>query len=40
MSEGQYARTEIGKILGEVSEYEHLHNRHLLSALVIRLSDW
>jgi len=39
MSEGQHVRNEIGRILGEISEYEHLHKRPLLSALVLRLND-
>ncbi len=39
MTDGQHIRNEIGRILGEVSEHEHNHNRPLLSSLVIRLSD-
>lgn len=39
MSDGQHVRNEIGRILGEISEYEHENGRPLLSALVIRLND-
>lgn len=39
MSDGQHIRNEIGRILGEISEYEHNNDRPLLSALVIRLND-
>ena len=39
MTDGQHVRKEIGRILGEISEYEHHHDRPLLSALVIRLQD-
>lgn len=31
-------RLEIGYILGDISEHEHIHNRPLLSALVITTS--
>jgi hypothetical protein len=31
-------RTEIGRILGEISKYEHEHERPLLSALVLTRS--
>jgi hypothetical protein len=34
MSEPQ-DRIEIGRILGEISEYEYKHNRPLLSAIVL-----
>ncbi len=33
---GDYMAKETGQILGEISEYEHLHNRPLLSAVVVR----
>lgn len=39
MTDGQHIRNKIGKILGEISEYEHIHDRPLLSALVIRITD-
>jgi len=39
MSDGQHTRKKIGEILGEISEFEHISKRPLLSALVIRLSD-
>lgn len=39
MSDSEYARAEIGRILGEVSEFEHSNNRPLLSALVVRSGD-
>ena len=33
---GDHMAKETGQILGEISEYEHLHNRPLLSAVVVR----
>lgn len=33
---GQYMSRETGQMLGEISEYEHLHGRPLLSAVVVR----
>ena len=33
---GDHMARETGKILGEVSEYEHSHNRPLLSAVVVK----
>ena len=39
MTENPSDRTYIGKILGEISIYEHENNRPLLSALVIRAGD-
>jgi hypothetical protein len=39
MQEGQHIRAEIGKILGEISSYEHENDRPLLSALVLRAND-
>jgi len=33
---GDYMAKETGQILGEISEYEHLHGRPLLSAIVVR----
>jgi len=33
---GDYMARETGQILGEISEYEHLHGRPLLSAVVVR----
>ncbi|MDD3662731.1 MAG: hypothetical protein PHT84_02600 [Candidatus Pacebacteria bacterium] len=33
--ESPYDRKEIGRILGEISEFEHNHDRPLLSALVL-----
>ena len=35
-SSGDYMAKETGQILGEISEYEHLHSRPLLSAVVVR----
>ncbi|MFA6245334.1 MAG: hypothetical protein WC615_00245 [Mucilaginibacter sp.] len=35
MRESEFARAEIGRILGEVSAYEELNHRPLLSALVL-----
>tara|TARA_B100000678_G_scaffold246896_1_gene219939 strand:+ start:1139 stop:1507 length:369 start_codon:yes stop_codon:yes gene_type:complete len=39
MSESPHDRAEIGKVLGEISAYEHDHERPLLSALVISKGD-
>ena len=33
---GDHMARETGEILGEISEYEHLHGRPLLSAVVVR----
>jgi alkylated DNA nucleotide flippase Atl1 len=35
-SSGNYMARKTGQILGEISEYEHLHSRPLLSAVVVR----
>ncbi len=35
MRDSEYARAEIGRILGEVSVYEHQQKRPLLSSLVL-----
>ena len=35
MNDSEYVRAEIGRILGEISEFEHKAQRPLLSALVI-----
>lgn len=35
MQDSEFARAEIGRILGDISVYEHDHGRPLLSALVI-----
>lgn len=35
MRDSEYARAEIGRILGEISAYEHRYERPLLSALVL-----
>lgn len=35
MRDSEFARAEIGRILGAVSEYEEKHKRPLLSALVL-----
>lgn len=35
MRDSEYARAEIGRILGEVSAYEYKHKRPLLSSLVL-----
>ena len=32
-------RLKIGALLGEISEFEHINNRPLISALVIRVTD-
>jgi len=34
---GDYMGKETGQILGEISEYEHLHGRPLLSAVVVKV---
>lgn len=34
--EGNHASAEIGRILGEISEYEFQHNRPLISAIVFK----
>jgi hypothetical protein len=39
MRESEFARAEIGRILGAISEYEHKNERPLLSALVISKGD-
>jgi hypothetical protein len=39
MRESEYARAEIGRILGEISTFEHNHKRPLLSSLVISKGD-
>lgn len=39
MSESEYARAEMGRILGEISTFEHKNNRPLLSSLVISKGD-
>jgi alkylated DNA nucleotide flippase Atl1 len=33
---GDHMARETGQILGEIGEYEHTHNRPLLSAVVVR----
>lgn len=38
MRDNPQDRTEIGKILGEISTFEHKHNRPLLSAVVLNKS--
>ncbi len=38
MADSEFARAEIGRILGEVSEFEHNDKRPLLSALIISKS--
>jgi hypothetical protein len=35
MQASQYDRAEIGRILGEISTFEHIHGRPLISAVVI-----
>lgn len=35
MQASQYDRTEIGKILGEISSFEHENGRPLISAIVV-----
>ena len=39
MQDGPHIRNEIGKILGDISVYEHTHGRPLLSSLVVRAGD-
>ena len=39
MRESEFARAEIGRILGEISTFEHNHKRPLLSSLVISKGD-
>ena len=39
MRDSEYARAEIGRILGEISAFEHSNNRPLLSSLVISKGD-
>lgn len=39
MSESEFARAEIGRILGEISRFEHEAGRPLLSSLVISKGD-
>lgn len=39
MNESEYARAEIGRILGEISAYEYENKRPLLSSLVISKGD-
>lgn len=39
MRESEYARAEIGRILGEISVYEHENGRPLISSLVISKGD-
>lgn len=39
MTESEYARAEIGRILGDISTYEHENGRPLLSCLVISKGD-
>jgi hypothetical protein len=39
MRESEFARAEIGRILGEISAYEHKNGRPLLSSLVISKGD-
>jgi hypothetical protein len=39
MHDKPYDRAIIGRILGEISKYEHLNSRPLLSALVLRSED-
>ena len=34
--EGDHDSAEIGRVLGEISEYEYNHNRPLISAIVFR----
>lgn len=35
MRDSEFARAEIGRILGKISEFEHKHDRPLLSSLVL-----
>lgn len=39
MRDNPHDRKILGQILGEISEYEHINDRPLLSALVIRAGD-
>ena len=39
MRDSEYARAEIGRILGEISAFEHSNGRPLLSSLVISKGD-
>jgi len=39
MRDSEYARAEIGRILGEISTFEHNNKRPLLSSLVISKGD-
>ncbi len=39
MQDGIHIRKQIGDILRDISEFEHINKRPLLSALVIRLND-
>ena len=39
MTDSQFARAEIGRILGEISAFEHNNNRPLISSLVISKGD-
>jgi hypothetical protein len=39
MNESEFARSEIGRILGEISTYEYENDRPLLSSLVISKGD-
>lgn len=39
MRDSEYARAEIGRILGDISEFEHRHGRPLISSLVISKGD-
>jgi hypothetical protein len=39
MNDSEYARAEIGKILGEIVRFEHANSRPLLSSLVISKGD-
>lgn len=39
MRESEFARAEIGRILGEISAFEHINGRPLLSSLVITKGD-
>lgn len=34
---GNYWANETGKILGEISKYEHAHDRPMLSAIVVKI---
>ena len=39
MRESEFDRAEIGRILGEISRFEHKHKRPLISSLVIGKGD-